>query len=351
MAAQSLHVATARDWPEATLAESGFAIGTPEAIDTAVRAGKLKGLHGVVVFRRGRLAFERYYEGVDQHWGFPLGDITFGPKTMHDLRSVSKSIVSLLYGIALAKKLVPPPDAPLFAQFPAYGDLTADKSRQRILVRHALTMTMGLQWDETISYADPRNSEREMEAAPDRFRYALNRQVVDEPGAKWVYSGGSTVLIARLIENGAEQDLFAFARATLFDPLGIVSVEWVKGTDGVAAAASGLRMIPRDLARIGQLVADGGRWGRAQLIEKSWLDESFAPRAKAENLDYGFQWWLGKLRTGKSWVAGFGNGGQRLFVVPHLDLGIVITAGNYNDPNVWKLPVAVTNIVFDGLKR
>lgn len=351
MAKAVSHVASAGDWPQATPAESGFTNATPDAIDKAVRDGKLGGLHGVVVFRHGRLAFERYYDGEDQNWGYPLGHVVFSETTVHDLRSVSKSIVSLLYGIALADGNVPSVDAPLISHFPDCADLAEDPARRRILVRHALTMTMGFAWDETISYADPHNSERAMEAAPDRYRYVLSQPIVSEPGTQWVYTGGSTALLARLIEIGTGQELLAFARHRLFDPIGITTAQWIRGGDDVHAAASGARMTPRDLARIGQLVLDNGVWNGRRIIAADWLAQSFVPRVKAEDLDYGYQWWLGRMRNGKPWMAGFGNGGQRLFLAPHLDLGIVIAAGNYNAPDAWKLPVAVTNLIFDGLKR
>ena len=96
-------------------------------------------------------------------------------------------------------------------------------------------------------------------------------------------------------------------------------------SNGEAAAASGLRMRPRDLAKLGQLVLERGRWGEHQLVPAEWLDQSFAPHAHVEEgLDYGYQWWLGRLsENGQPWVAGFGNGGQRVIVVPGLHLVVV----------------------------
>ncbi len=119
----------------------------------------------------------------------------------------------------------------------------------------------------------------------------------------------------------------------------------MSGSNGEAAAASGLRMRPRDLARIGQLVLQNGRWAERQLVPADWLEASFAPRAPSEDeLAYGYQWWLWPREPradGRRWMAGFGNGGQRLTIWPHLDLVLVVTAGNYNQPDAWKLPVTI----------
>ena len=98
-------------------------------------------------------------------------------------------------------------------------------------------------------------------------------------------------------------------------------------------------MRPRDLAKIGQLVLNGGRWGDRQVVSASWLEASLRPHARIdENFDYGYQWWIARRW---SWVAGFGNGGQRVTVFPRLDMVIVVTAGNYNRREAWRVPVAV----------
>src|SRR5262245_39665568 len=123
------------------------------------RDGRVSGLHTLLVSRGGKVLFEHYGAGDDQSWGTPLGTITFGPTVLHDLRSVTKSIVGMLYGIALAGGKVPPPEAKLYDQFPEYADLGRRPGRDRITVAHALRMTLGTEWDElTTPYGDWRNS-------------------------------------------------------------------------------------------------------------------------------------------------------------------------------------------------
>lgn len=220
----------------------GFNAGFVGKLDRAIESGALAGLHGLVILADGKPVLERYLTGEDQSWGQPLGNVRFTPETLHDLRSVSKSIVSLLYGIALKLGQVPAPEAPLAAQFPEYSDLAGHAHLAALKVFHVLTMTMGQAWDEDLPYSDPRNSEIAMEMAPDRYRFILEQPAVAAPGSTWTYSGGATALLGRLIERGSGLSLPDFARRHLLTPLGIEAMEWAAGNDGTYSAASGLRL-------------------------------------------------------------------------------------------------------------
>jgi len=256
-------LASADDWQSIAPADAGFVPNVGGLLDQAVERGDLPNLHAVLVARHGRLVLERYYEGPDERWGQPLGTLTFGPEVKHDVRSISKSIVGLLYGIALDEGRVPSPDEPLVDQFPAHDDLRADPERRRMTVAHALTMTLGTEWDESLPYSDPRNSEIAMELAPDRYRFVLERPIVAEPGSRWNYNGGATAVLAHLIAIGTGTPLFDFARDKLFQPLGIVDAEWVLGSNGEPAAASGLRLRPRRSRQTRPVGAEPGELGRS----------------------------------------------------------------------------------------
>src|SRR6185437_10411023 len=183
--------------------QAGFAADLDERFEIARQAGVLANLHGVVAARGGRIFFERSLAGTDNARGRPLGAVRFGPDTLHDLRSVTKSIVGLLYGIALRAGQVPPPEQPLMQSFPDYADLAADPGRQHWLLHHVLSMTMGTDWDElSIPYTNAANSEIAMDRAPDRYRYVLERPIVMEPGKRWTYCGGATALLGRIIAKG-----------------------------------------------------------------------------------------------------------------------------------------------------
>ena len=304
----------------------------------AQQGGKVEGLHALLVSQGGKLVFEHYGQGDDEAEGRgPLGTVVFGPDVPHDLRSVSKSLVGLAYGIALAAGKVPPAEAKLYEQFPEYSDLASQPGRDRLTVHHVLSMTLGLDWDElTIPYGDPRNAENAMEAAPDRFRFILERPIVAEPGARWTYCGGATALLGHLIAKGTGETLLAYCRRVLFDPMGVGPADWAKGQDGEFRAASGLRLLPGDLLKIGQLVLAGGVWSGHQIVPGDWLKRALTPAVTiADGRRYGYHWYLGASPAGASqrwqrWVGGIGWGGQRLYVFPELDLVVAQHCGNYH---------------------
>jgi CubicO group peptidase (beta-lactamase class C family) len=175
-----------------------------------------------------------------------------------------------------------------------------------------------------------------------------------EPGKRWTYNGGATALLARIIARGTGKPLHAFARETLFDPFEIGPTEWFTDRDGEAFAASGLRMTPRDLARVGSMMLKGGMWGERRVVPAEWIERSNSPMVDVdETRQYGYQWYLGRFaftvsteprwdrsRLERFWGAA-GNGGQRLFVFRGLDLVVAITAGNYDAPDRGVPPTRV----------
>lgn len=325
----------------------GFDPAITRKLVAGIESGLLRDLHVVLAARSGQVFIEHYAAGRDENWGRPLGHVTFDADTLHDLRSVTKSIVCLLYGIALDKGLVPPPDEPLFAQFPEYADLASDAARSKITIDHALTMTLGMEWDENRPYTDPENSEIAMEIAPDRYRFILERPIVAEPGACWIYSGGSVALVGAIIERGSGKSLPDFARETLFGPLGITKYHWSAGRDGVTSAASGLRLTAPDLLKIGMLVLRNGSWNGQRIVSEDWIKQSLAPTIPTgDGLNYGRLWFCGDapapaFSNPRPWYAGFGNGGQRLWLMPDADIAAVIYSGNYNAWDSWITPARV----------
>ena len=200
-----------------------------------------------------------------------------GPVIKHDIRSASKSVVSLLFGIALDRKLIPGLDEPVFNYFPEYADLrTPDKAR--ITLRHLLTMSSGLAWDENLPYTDPNNSEAAMLRSGDRWRFALQPRLLVAPGSEWNYSGGCTELLGAVLRKASGKPIEAFAEEALFAPLGISDFNWVRYPDNIPAAASGLQLRPRDLAKVGQLVLQRGRWDGKPIVSEPWITEATAPQ-------------------------------------------------------------------------
>jgi CubicO group peptidase (beta-lactamase class C family) len=290
-------------------------------------------IHGVVVVRDGRLVFETYLSGRDERWGSGLGVVEHGADVLHDVRSVTKSVVSLLVGIALDRKLIGGIDEPVLGFFPEYAAL-ASPEKNRILVRHMLAMSSGLAWDENRPYSDPKNSEIQMVRSPDPYRFVLEQPTPSAPDKVWNYNGGSTQMLAGIVQKVSGQRIEAFARDALFEPLAFTDYEWVKMPNGETAAASGLRLRPRDMAKIGQLLLNGGQWEGKRIVSADWLRESVLPRVSPS---YGYQWWTGlSVVDGQviERVEAKGYGGQRVYIVPSLDLVVVVTAGMYGKTGI-----------------
>jgi CubicO group peptidase (beta-lactamase class C family) len=319
-----------------------------ESLHNRLLTGDIPNLHSVLVTQHGEVIAEWYFEGTDEEWGIPIPAKKFGPASIHDVRSVTKSVVSLLFGIALADHAVPDLDSPVFDSFPEYKDLQ-NPERSRIRLRDLLTMTSGLQWDErTYPYTDPRNGETAMSAAPDRYRYILSRPMDSIPGTHWRYSGGDVALIAAIIARSTKTPIDKYAANKLFHPVGITDFNWMTDDKEIPIAASGIRMLPRDMAKIGLLVLHQGRdqAGR-QVVPAAWIRESIAPHvfALTQNnctISYGYFWWI---ETGCNRVSysAQGNGGQHIRIVPSLDMVIVTTAGLYNQ--------RASNLVYEMLEE
>jgi CubicO group peptidase (beta-lactamase class C family) len=322
-------------WPTATPESVG--LDGPRLCGIAARlAATNANVHAVIVVRRGTLVFEQYFPGHDEPWGMGDGRHEFDATTKHDMRSVSKSVISLLVGIAIDRELIKSADEPLVKFFPEYSALKTT-GWDNITLRHLLTMSSGIQWDENRGWKDPQNDEPHLGSEADPFRYVLSKPVAAPPDTVWNYNGGGTDLLGNIIDRVSGQPLEGFAREALFTPLGISDWEWMKYRNEHIAATAGLRLRPRDAAKIGQLVLNKGAWGGRQIVSAKWIEQSVTPRFQAIGyfgglFYYGQQWWMGRTLSGDKdvkWIAAQGLGGQRIFIVPELDLVMVTTSGLY----------------------
>lgn len=228
-------------WETAPAESVGLDPARLAALTASLQAWPELGVHAILIERSGRLAYEQYFDGFDQRWGEQLGYVAMGPETIHDLRSVTKSVVSALAGIAVAEGAMESLDQPVVEWFPEYPELDA-ADRRRVTLAHVLGMTSGLEWNEDVPYTNPANDEIRMTNDPEPLRYALSRAFVDEPGAQFNYNGGLTQVMAAVIERATETPIEEYVRTRLFEPLGIDTFEWVGDLAGMPAAASGLRL-------------------------------------------------------------------------------------------------------------
>ena len=347
--------AIAADCPKPTDFHDGWTVAAPEqeGLDPALICGigpRLEALkeanaHGVVIARHGRLVYERYFAGNDWRLSMPLGDVNFEAATKHDVRSISKSVTSLLVGIAFDRGLLTDLDARAFSFFPEYEALRTPE-KDRITLRHLLTMSSGLAWDETtVPFTDPSNTYSQMEVAPRADHYVLAQPLAARPGEVFNYNSGTAELLGLILRKVSGKRLDAFAKEALFDPLDITDWDWESTAAFNPSAASGLRLRPRDLAKIGQLVLERGKWHGRQIVSSSWIEDSITPRLSGKDAammfyrpegitSYGYLWWLGRSppeHPERDMIAGGGYGGQRVLILPNLDAVVVTTAGLYGD--------------------
>ncbi|MFN7781832.1 MAG: serine hydrolase [Lysobacterales bacterium] len=317
-----------------------------EALDAQVEGGA--NLHAFLVEQGGRIRFEAYARGVDRSVGALLPELRrFGPDSPHDLRSISKSVLGLLVVLAEADGTLDSMQRPVLDFFPEYADLRAGPL-QALRLEHLLDMSAGLAWNESGSYASLSNSETRMRLADDPLRYVLTRELRFEPGRQFAHSGGNTAVLAEVLERVSGRPLADYAQTALFTPLGIDSAEWVRDRRGKALAYSGLRLSARDLARVGRLLLAGGRWQERTLLPAAATATLLTPRIDTgDGLRYGRQWWHAAAGVEPAWIAAFGNGGQRLYLLPSLDMSIVILAGDYNRPGQAQAGRALLNAVIE----
>ncbi|MGI8705094.1 MAG: serine hydrolase domain-containing protein [Sphingomicrobium sp.] len=327
-----------------------------------IRQGDFGNTHALLVFQENKLAHESYFVGDDRQWGRRREwerSVEFGPGRLHDARSISKTVVSTLVGIAIRDGHIPSADTPLHDLLPSYQHLLTGKKRQ-LTLRHLLTMTPGLQWNEM--GAGPNDESRMYESA-DPTAFVLQRPLVAEPGTVWEYSGGTSHLLGVILEGRTGRPIEEYARQVLFEPLGISTFEWRGDVAGMPAAASGLRLLPRDFAKLGRMFEDNGRSRGRQVGPAQWLAEAMQlqieiarhHRAPSWSLrsGYGFQWWhdefagpQGPFRVSTA----RGLGGQRIFVVPQYDLVVVVLSGHYGKPDASWTPEHILQRVVQALR-
>jgi CubicO group peptidase (beta-lactamase class C family) len=344
--------------------DDGWPVSEPQAqhldaalicsIDAEVEKLGDADVHGIVVARNGKIVHEAYFAGRDQrwpqqHWGEPLPDTAHDVSTKHDIQSITKSVVALLVGIALDRGMIRSVDAPLLSFFPEYADLS-NPERERITLRDLLTMQAGLDWPirPYLSMA------RKVDAAPDPYRLVLQQPMVSEPGKKWRYNNGVAELVGGIVQKATGRRLDDFAREVLFEPLGITDWEWGRMASGSPGASWGLRLRPRDLAKIGQLILDHGSWHGRQIVSGTWIEEMTAPRVVRRDFSYAYLWWRDQsFLDGRSieWIRGSGWGGQCLIVIPNLALVVVVTAGVYDFDGKGPQNLACDTVMDKGVLR
>ncbi len=322
----------------ATLSEVGMNPSVINELSTQISSNYYPNIHSLLIYKDNKLVYEKYFQGKDQIWGKDLGVIEHTTNGLHDVRSISKSVVSACIGIAISQGKIKSVDQKIFDFFDEYAAYDTGMKKQ-LTIEHLLTMSSGLDWNEEVPYDNPANTEIQMDNSKDPIKFVLSRPIATAPGKEWKYNGGTTELLGVILERATGKKLDQFAEEFLFKPLGIEKFEWTKfpGTDH-PAAASGLRLRSRDLLKFGILYYNKGKWTGKQIVPAEWVNQSFQTRIdRPKSGGYGYLFWTLNDTIQKhpvKLIGAVGNGDQRIYFDRTNSLLIVTTAGNYN---IWTI--------------
>src|SRR5208282_5191943 len=318
-------------WPTASAAASGLSDARLQALDAAVRSGEFKKIGSVLVARHGKLVYEAYFEG----------DAT----TLRDTRSATKSITDVLIGIAIDEHKLSGVDAKILTLLPerAHKIQNPDPRKLAITVEDFLTMSSPLECDDWNDAS--RGNEERMYVVEDWTQFILDLPIrgrmhvgekIDPPpyGRYFSYCTGGVFTLSEVLQKVTGVRTDRYAEEKLFAPLGITEVQWVYSPLNIPQTGGGLRLRSRDLLKIAQLYLDAGSWQGRRIVDEAWVRTSTQPHARIDDdTEYGYLWWLKSFKfEGKSYPAFFmsGNGGNKVVVIPGLEMAVVITSTNYN---------------------
>ena len=273
-------------------------------------------IHSIIIYKDGTIPFEEYYD--------PFNEIS-----LHNLKSTSKGIISALTGIALEEGFIDNLDESIFTYLPDYKVDTTGKTD--ITIRHLLTMTSGLEWNE-----NNLNSMYTFFVSKRIVKRTLNLSLEEEPGTTFNYNTGLTHLLSAIITEASGMSTLEFAEKYLFEPLEIENIEWDKDREGYYIGGSELFLTPRAITKFGVMYLNDGKYLGQQIVPEYWVNESTTTQVQGSafgaDIKYGYLWWLdignpffSYLEDDNRFLA-MGARGQRIFIEPEHNAVVVITA-------------------------
>lgn len=341
-------------WPVTTPQRAGVSAAVLDSIDAEVKRGDYGHVDRILVIRGGRLLFDRRYahdygtinaDSARRATVLRLHDPTgaynyfnawwhpyYRKGDLHTLQSVTKTVTSIVIGTAVTRGDFPPLDTPVLSFFDEATVAQVDERKRRMTVRHLLTMTAGLQWDEMKPYSDMTNSAVALEGSHDWVRYAIDRPMSHEPGTVFSYNSGASQLLAHVFRAATGTDIEEYAAAHLFAPLGIRDWHWKRTPTGLVDTEGGLYLASEDLAKLWELWLRDGVWQGTRVVSRDWVRQSVAPAVQVGKTPrrYGLSWWLfpNPADTSRMMWAGGGFGGQHPIAIPELDMVVVVNGWN-----------------------
>jgi CubicO group peptidase (beta-lactamase class C family) len=321
------------DWTVVEPGEAGLS-GGQLATAGDFAAVNMPDITGIVVVRQNGLAYERYF-----------GD-AYGIDDPIDVRSITKCVTGTLVGMAIDDGVLAL-NSTIGETIPELLPDGADPLSASITVENLLTMSAGWAWDIHDDWGT-------LTAAPNWTELTLGLPVVYEPGTFYAYNTGGSHLLGVITQQVVGMDLDDFADRRLWAPLGIDKPEWRRSPEGTVSGGSGVRLTPRDAAKFGLLSLRNGLWGDQRLISESWFPEATRFHLQGDSTGYagyGLHWWVVDYENGFHAYFGLGFGSNYVYVVPALDLVVVVLKGFETPPasisivrpfiEEWILPAVV----------
>ena len=355
----------AKQWRTSTPEGQGLKSDVLQAFSDELASRELGYIDDMLIIRNGYLVFSESYENdydslykatntapgqynyfdTDWHPYYQKGKL-------HTMQSVSKSITSLLIGIAIDNELISNENELILPYFEKFDLSGMDDRWSKMTLKHVLTMTTGISWDEsTIPYTDPNNSCAGMESSSDWIQFVLDQPMTAEPGQIYVYNSGATMLLAYILEQTTGMEVEDYCYQNLFKPLNIEKYYWKRTPKGLADTEGGLYLLPEDLAKIAYLVLNDGVWKNDQIVSKAWIDISVQRHVNTyypsiRSYRYGYKWWILPYANEENFaIAGLGLGGQRPIIIPEYGIIAVFTGWNVFDKPSLDPLLAIDKIV------
>lgn len=342
-----------KEWLVATPQSMGLNKDSLHAFDRDIANGKYGNVDGMVITRDGKLVYQQYYKhNYDNIYGDsaritsalnpldPGGPYNYYNSwwhpyyrrgDLHTLQSVTKTITSVIIGVATTRHEFPELSTRVLSFFDTTRVKNIDDRKRRMIIRDLLTMTAGFDWDEDLHYSDPRNDCSRMESSFDWVQYVIDRPMALEPGQSFKYNSGASQLLSYIFRKATAIDIEEYAVKFLFTPLGINHHFWKRTPTGLADTEGGLYLASTDLAKIFYLFLRNGNWNGVQLVSAEWVNASTSASVTVgPKVNYGYKWWLfsyGNDST-KYARAGSGFGGQWPIIIPEYNIVAVFNGWN-----------------------
>jgi CubicO group peptidase (beta-lactamase class C family) len=346
--AQAATVWPGEEWAVSTPEAEGIDPAVIESLIADIDAGRYGVIDHFLLIRNGRVVADRHWDNDAEYvellaqqqdttnhmynYDHPDWHPLYRETHLHSLQSVTKSVTSVAFGIAVDEGAIASVEGPAWSYFESYAPDMSDPRRGATTIEDFLTMRSGIAWaNPGETYNDDVHPTVVLEASDEWIRYVVDRPMATDPGTRFDYNDGVSVLLGKIVREATGVRLDRYAEERLFDPIGIDEYYWKITPDGEVDSEGGLYLETHDLARIGYLMLRNGEWDGERVVSEDWVRAStapvipdLAPNNDAASPGYGYQWWVPIHEDGEPTVfAGNGYGGQFLQVAPDYDMIVV----------------------------